>query len=48
MENITNQCFWISILDFLQDNGRPELTLLQLRTEECTKSICRYTVYENQ
>ena len=32
LEGMTNQCFWISILNYLQRNGHPALTLRQLRT----------------
>jgi hypothetical protein len=31
LEGMSNQCFWISILDYLHDNGYPELTLRELR-----------------
>ena len=30
-EDMTNQCFWISILDYLRRNGHPYLTLRELR-----------------
>ena len=32
LEGMTNQCFWISILDYLHNHGYPELTLIELRT----------------
>jgi hypothetical protein len=31
LEGMTNQCFWISTLQYLQINGHPALTLRQLR-----------------
>jgi hypothetical protein len=31
-EGMINQCFWISILDYLQKNGNPGLRLRELRT----------------
>jgi len=31
LEKMSNQCFWISILDYLHANGHPELTLRELR-----------------
>jgi hypothetical protein len=32
LENMSNQCFWISILHYLQLNGHKNLTLRELRT----------------
>ena len=32
LENMSNQCFWISILDYLQSHGHEKLTLHELRS----------------
>ena len=33
LENMSNQCFWISILDYLQSHGHEKLTLRELRKQ---------------
>ena len=32
-DGMTNQCFWISVLQYLQKNGYPDLTLRELRRQ---------------
>ena len=46
MENMTNQCFWISILHFLHANGQ-DLSLLQLRTNAGLNSDTKDIEFDN-
>jgi len=39
LEGMSNQCFWISILDYLHNNGHPNLTLRELRAQTNSPEI---------
>ena len=47
LEGMTNQCFWISILNYLQRNGHPALTLRQLRTDAGLGADTEHTMFDN-
>ena len=46
LEGMTNQCFWISILNYLQRNGHPALTLRQLRTNAGLGADTEHTMFD--
>jgi hypothetical protein len=46
LEGMTNQCFWISILNYLQRNGHPALTLRQLRTRAGLGADTEHTMFD--
>ena len=46
LDGMENQCFWISILHYLKENGYPKLTLLQLRTEAGLDDTTKYMAFD--
>ena len=47
MEGMRNQCFWISILNFLNRNGHPSLTLRELRASVGLYKNTQYTMFDS-
>jgi hypothetical protein len=46
LDGMKNQCFWISILNYLNKNGYPKLTLQQLRTEAGLDDTTKYMPFD--
>jgi hypothetical protein len=44
---MSNQCFWISILDYLNRNGQPQLTLKELRTQAGLDASTEHTMFDS-
>lgn len=47
MEGMTNQCMWISILDYLHMHGYPELTLRVLRENGELDNTTEHTMFDS-
>ena len=47
MEGMRNQCFWISILHFLNRNGYPDLTLIELRASVGLDESTQYIMFDS-
>ena len=47
MEGMSNQCFWISILQFLNRNGHTNLTLRELRTSVGLDYSTQHTMFDS-
>jgi hypothetical protein len=45
-EGMSNQCFWISILDYLTIHGYPKLTLRELRTHAGLDQRTEHTMFD--
>lgn len=45
-EGMSNQCFWISILDYLRKHGRSTLTLKELRTQAGLDSTTEHEMFD--
>jgi hypothetical protein len=46
-EGMSQQCFWISILDYLNRNGHPALTLRELRTQAGLDASTEHTMFDS-
>jgi hypothetical protein len=46
LENMSNQCFWISILDYLQSHCHEKLTLRELRTNAGLNSKTEHMMFD--
>jgi len=46
-DGMSNQCFWISILDYLNRNGYPALTLRELRTQAGLDLSTEHTMFDS-
>ncbi len=47
LDNMTNQCFWISILQYLKKNGYEYLTLEHLRTNAGLDKNTQHTMFDS-